>query len=103
MFVGHEATAKTVRFLLFNFHPSKPGSQLTAVVWELANNRHAQESLRAEIMETLERIKARGDNDFTVNDFDSMPYLLAVGKVCQGSVHLSTRSNHPVLIGNLEG
>ena len=33
-------------------------------------------------METLGRIRARGDNDFTVNDFDSMPYLLAVGKVC---------------------
>ena len=32
-------------------------------------------------METLERIKARGDVDFTVRDFNSMPYLLAVGKV----------------------
>ena len=32
-------------------------------------------------METLIRIRARGDNDFTVDDFDSMPYLLAVGKV----------------------
>lgn len=33
-------------------------------------------------METLGRIRARGDDDFTVDDFDSMPYLLAVGKVC---------------------
>ena len=33
-------------------------------------------------METLEKIRARGDSDFSVNDFDSMPYLLAVGKVC---------------------
>ena len=24
----------------------------------------------------------RGDSDFTVDDFDSMPYLLAMGKVC---------------------
>ena len=32
-------------------------------------------------MEALERIKERGDVDFTVGDFDSMPYLLAVGKV----------------------
>jgi len=28
----------------------------------------------------LEKVKARGDNDFNVTDFDSMPYLLAVGK-----------------------
>ncbi|KAF9787520.1 cytochrome P450 [Thelephora terrestris] len=64
MFAGHDTTAKTMTFLL----------------WELANKRHVQESLRAEIRETLGRIRARGDSDFTVNDFDSMPYLLAVGK-----------------------
>jgi len=33
-------------------------------------------------METLKKIKARGNSDFGMNDFDSMPYLLAVGKVC---------------------
>ncbi|KAF9780802.1 cytochrome P450 [Thelephora terrestris] len=64
MFAGHETTAKA----------------LTGALWELAENRHVQEKLRAEIMETLSRIRARGDSDFTVNDFDSMPYLLAVGK-----------------------
>ena len=32
-------------------------------------------------METLGKIRARGDGDFTADDFDSMPYLLAVGKV----------------------
>jgi len=31
-------------------------------------------------METLGQIRTRGGSDFTVNDFDSMPYLLAVGK-----------------------
>lgn len=39
-------------------------------------------------METLEKIRARGDNDFSVNDFDCMPYLLAVGKVRLEPVYL---------------
>lgn len=60
----------------------EPALQLTVLFWELAKKRHIQERLRAEIMETLGRIRARGDDDFTVDDFDSMPYLLAVGKVC---------------------
>jgi len=55
---------------------------LTFGLWELARNPRIQERLRAEIMETLKKIKARGDSDFSVNDFDSMPYLIAVGKVC---------------------
>jgi hypothetical protein len=33
-------------------------------------------------METLGEIRARGDSDFTAKDFDSMPYLIAMGKVC---------------------
>ena len=43
-------------------------------------------------METLDRVRSRGDSDFTVNDFDSMPYLIAVGKVCQGSFDLTARA-----------
>ena len=43
-------------------------------------------------METLGRIKTRGDSDFTVNDFDSMPYLLAVGKVRSELVYLPARA-----------
>jgi len=34
-----------------------------------------------EINETLEKVKARGDTDFTAKDFDNMPYLVAVTKV----------------------
>jgi len=64
MFAGHETTAKT----------------LTLALWEFANKRHIQERLRSEIMETLGKIRARGGSDFTPNDFDSMPYLIAVGK-----------------------
>jgi len=47
----------------------------------LAKHRDCQEKLRAEINETLEKIKERGDSDFTANDFENMPYLVAVGKV----------------------
>ena len=54
-------------------------------------------------MKTLERIRARGDGDFTVNDFDSMPYLIAVGKVCRGLVYLLTGANPPFRTGSLEG
>jgi len=64
MFAGHETTARTLTFAL----------------WEFAKNRRVQEKLRAEIKETLGRIRMRGDSDFTVSDIDSMPYLLAVGK-----------------------
>ena len=62
-----------------------------------------QERLRAEVMETLERIRIRGDNDFTVEDFDSMPYLLAVEKVCPKRVRLLARADCPLGIGGLEG
>ena len=54
---------------------------MTFALWELAKSRHVQERLRAEIIEMFGRIKARGSDEFTANDFDSMPYLLAVGKV----------------------
>jgi len=57
-------------------------------LWEIAKKRNIQQRLRAEITETLERIRARGDNDFSVNDFDSMPYLVAVGKVRLQSVRM---------------
>lgn len=43
-------------------------------------------------METLSRIRARGDDDFSVDDFDSMPYLLAVVKVCSKLVYPVTRA-----------
>jgi len=55
---------------------------VTFALWELAKKPHVQERLRAEIMETLKKARAKGDSDIGVNDFDSMPYLIAVGKVC---------------------
>ena len=54
---------------------------MTLGLWELAKHQDVQEKLRAEINEILVKIKARGDVDFTVNDFKSMPYLVAFTKV----------------------
>lgn len=55
-------------------------------------------------METLGRVRARGDTDFAVSDFDSMPYLLAFGKVCPELVyHLTGADSFIPRTGNLEG
>ena len=54
---------------------------MTFGLWELAKHRDFQDKLRAEINETLAKVKARGDSDFTANDFESMPYLVAFTKV----------------------
>lgn len=59
---------------------------MTLALYELAENRRVQQRLRTEIVETQGKIRTRGDDDFTVNDFDTMPYLLAVVKVCIKSV-----------------
>jgi len=64
MLAGHEPVSKTMVFTL----------------WELARKPQVQDRLRAEITETMEKVRARGDTDFDVNDFDSMPYLVAVVK-----------------------
>jgi len=64
MFAGHETTAKTLTFAL----------------WELAKHRDVQDKLRAEINEAWEKVKAQGRSEFIGSDFDDMPYLTAVGK-----------------------
>jgi len=86
MLAGHETSAKAVRIL----SPASPSLnlasralQLTFGLWELAKHRDCQGRLRAEISETLARVKARGDADFAASDFESMPYLVAVTKVRQ--------------------
>jgi len=64
MFAGHETTSGALAFAL----------------WEVAKNREVQEKLRAEVDEAWERVRARGDSEFVADDFDSMPYLVAIGK-----------------------
>lgn len=53
---------------------------MSFALWELSKNRQFQERLRAEIDETLQKARARGDSDITANDFETMPCLVAVTK-----------------------
>ncbi|KAG0708534.1 cytochrome P450 [Suillus ampliporus] len=64
LFAGHETTSNTVSFALL----------------ELARHPEIQSRLRAEIWETEAAVHARGDVDFTIADFDAMPYTTAVMK-----------------------
>ena len=54
-------------------------------LWELAKNRPIQDKLREEIMKRLRQIRSEGRDDFNADDFDFMPYLVAVVKVCPES------------------
>jgi len=77
--------------------------QLAFTLWELAKHPDLQEKLRAEIHENLAKVKARGDADFTANDFENMPYLIAVTKVCwkRFFVRLNEVESHQALARNL--
>jgi cytochrome P450 len=65
LLAGHETTSNTITWALF----------------ELAKHPEIQSRLRAEIGETEAAIHARGNVDFSIADFDSMPYTTAVMKV----------------------
>ena len=70
---------------------------MTWGLWELAKHRDCQEKLRAEINETLEKVKARGDVDLTASDLENMPYLVAVTKVRRNLLFVSLNEGeaHP--------
>ncbi|OSC97587.1 cytochrome P450 [Trametes coccinea BRFM310] len=53
---------------------------LSWALMELAKQPHIQSRLRAEIHAMERKIRERGDADFTVADFEAMPYLQAVLK-----------------------
>jgi len=63
---------------------------LTFALWELAKDPQFQERLRTEVNETLKMVKARGDDDFTANDLETMPCLVALTK--------ETLRLHPIAI-----
>ena len=65
LIAGHETTANTLSWMLL----------------ELARHPKMQSRLRSEIRETEAAIRTRGDAEFTIADFDAMPYLTAVIKV----------------------
>ncbi|KAG1824493.1 cytochrome P450 [Suillus subaureus] len=64
LFAGHETTSNTVSWALL----------------ELAKRPEIQSRLRAEIWKTEAAVHARGDVNFTIADFDAMPYTTAVMK-----------------------
>ena len=65
LLAGHETTSNTLSWTLL----------------ELARHPKVQSRLRAEIREMEAAIRARGDTQFTIADFDEMPYTTAVIKV----------------------
>ena len=65
MFAGHETTASTITWALY----------------ELAKSPETQRRVREEIKATRTRATQRGDRELSVADLDSMKYLIAVMKV----------------------
>ena len=65
LLAGHETTSNTLSWILL----------------ELARRPRVQSKLRAEIQEMEAAIRTRGDTQFTIADFDEMPYTMAVIKV----------------------
>ena len=63
---GHETTSNTITWLL----------------WELAKHPEFQDKLRAEIAEKRSEVAVRGDQDFSMEDLESMKYLQAALVVC---------------------
>lgn len=71
---------KVHRILLLAGHETTANSFGWTIV-ELSKSPEAQIRLREEIRATEREIKARGDAEFTAQDFESMPYLTSVVKV----------------------
>ncbi|TFK92813.1 PAH-inducible cytochrome P450 monooxygenase PC-PAH 1 [Polyporus arcularius HHB13444] len=64
LLAGHETTASSMSWLL----------------WELSRHTEYQSKMREEIKAVRARVAARGDQDFSVSDLDSMTYCLAAQK-----------------------
>ena len=72
---GHETTSSTLAFLLY----------------ELAKHPEYQERMRQEIRGTRARVIARGGNDFTIEDLDSLSLCVNAIKVSGVRVLTSRR------------
>lgn len=64
MLAGHETTASSMNWLL----------------WELSKDLEYQALCRDEIAQIRSQVIARGDDDFTMADLESMPYVTAIIK-----------------------
>lgn len=65
MLAGHETTASTMNWLL----------------WELSKDVEYQALCRQEIARVRSQVVARGDDDFSITDLENMPYVTAIIKV----------------------
>ena len=65
MLAGHETTASTMNWLL----------------WELSKDTEYQTLCREEIARVRAEVVARGDHDFSIADLENMPHVVAVIKV----------------------
>jgi cytochrome P450 len=68
MLAGHETTASTMNWLL----------------WELSKDADYQGLCREEIARVRSQVIARGDDDFSIGDLENMPYVTAIIKVSNG-------------------
>ena len=68
MLAGHETTASTMNWLL----------------WELSKDAEYQALCRQEIARIRSEVITRGDDDFSLEDMENMPHVTAIIKV---SVH----------------
>ena len=68
MLAGHETTASTMNWLL----------------WELSKDAEYQAICREEIARIRSEVISRGDEDFSATDLENMPHVAAIIKV---SVH----------------
>jgi len=65
MLAGHETTASTMNWLL----------------WELSKDAEYQALCREEIARVRSQVVARGDDDFSMTDMENMPHVTAIIKV----------------------
>ena len=65
MLAGHETTASTMNWLL----------------WELSKDAEYQTLCREEIARIRAEVVARGDRDFSIADLENMPHIVAIIKV----------------------
>jgi len=65
MLAGHETTASTMNWLL----------------WELSKDAQYQALCREEIARVRSQVVARGDVDFSMTDMENMPHVTAIIKV----------------------
>ncbi|KAI0774916.1 cytochrome P450 [Trametes elegans] len=77
--LSHQEIVSQMRTILLAGQETTSNT-LSWSLMELAKQPHIQSRLREEIHEMERTIRARGDTDFTVSDFEAMPYLQAVLK-----------------------